>query len=83
MEDLYVIKKYGVDAFKVPISIDEKDLRTQKFMGYLSEVNEYNLSYFLAFNKNFASKLTLKQAALLVAKLNKLNLLFYEIEKYE
>lgn len=82
MNEYFVIKKHAIDPFIIPVT-EEQTNRSQKLIGYLSDVDKWALCYFIVSNKKFASKFTLYDASLLIAKLNKLNLLFYEIERYE
>lgn len=75
----YTIKKHTKNAFEVNVYANKLD-RSITADGYLSDVDLQYLQYRVVKNKSFASKFNLHDASLLVAKLNKLNLIFYEIE---
>lgn len=76
----FVIKKHKLDPFKIEVNAPPTQ-RNNALIGYLADVSLYSLTYFTVSNKKFATRLNLYDASLLVAKLNKLNLLFYEIEE--
>lgn len=73
MEDKkYVIKKNKVDPF-------QPHDKGAFFIGYLSDFDEHTLVYKLTKSIFEAHTFNLYDGALAVAKLNKLNMLFYEI----
>lgn len=76
----FVIKKHKLDPFRLEVDATPT-VRNNALVGYLADVSLYSLNYCTVSNKKFATRFTLYHASLLVAKLNKLNLLFYELEE--
>lgn len=76
----YVIKKHSADPFRIPVYA-EQEVRQEGFVGYLADVDLNSLTYVTVGSEKFATRFNMYNASLLVAKLNKLNLRFYEIEE--
>lgn len=72
----YVIKEHKVNPFD-PFQTD------QYLMGYLEYLDHITLAYKHTPHLVCASIMTLQEGALAVAKLNKLNMRFYELCLYE
>lgn len=76
---LYAIKEYKGDVFRVSFYGDKFE-KNNHFLGYIADVDMGTLSFNTVNTLSMASCFTLNEAALLVIKLNKLNLLkYYEI----
>lgn len=76
----YVIKKHTVTPFDIGV-YDAPAIRRINAVGYLADVDIDTLKYVTVSDKAMASEFFLYDAALLLSKLNKLNLCFYEIEQ--
>jgi hypothetical protein len=76
----YIVKKHSTNPFDIGIH-DKPIPRGMGSMGYLSNIDLFSLAYEIVHQKEAATKLSLYDVSLLVAKLNKLNLHFYEIEE--
>lgn len=77
---LYVIKEHACSPFDVPLSLDE---RNKGLLGYLTDIDLNTLNFRITTNPYVATRLAMFEASLLISKLNKLNLRFYEIEEFE
>jgi hypothetical protein len=76
---LYAIKEHKGDAFRISFYGDKSE-KNKHFVGYIADVDMGTLSFVTVNKLSMASCFTLNEAALLVIKLNKLNLLkYYEI----
>lgn len=75
----YVIKKHQINPFDIAIHSDVIE-RNINFEGYLADVDLYQCQYHVVKSPILASRFTLNDASLLTAKLNKLNMRFYEVE---
>jgi hypothetical protein len=78
----FVIKEHSASPFDIPVLADTLE-RSKNSIGYLADVDKYSLSYRIVNNKSIAKVFNLHDASLIVAKLNKMNMRFYEIEYYE
>ena len=78
----FVIKEHSASPFDIPVLADILE-RSKNSIGYLADVDKYSLSYRIVNNKSIAKVFNLHDASLIVAKLNKMNMRFYEIEYYE
>ena len=76
----YIIKEHSCSPFDVPRAFDE---RNKGLLGYLTDINTDTLDYRTSPSPYVATKLSMFEASLLISKLNKLNLRFYEIQEYE
>jgi len=76
----FVIKKHSTDPFRIPVSATPEE-RNGGFIGYLADVDLNALTYVTVTTPKFAKRFNMYDASLLVSKLNKLNLRFYEIEQ--
>jgi len=78
----YVIKEHSVNPYDIAVLADGVE-RNRNAVGYLADLDKYSLTYRLVNNKQFGKAFNLHDASLIVAKLNKLNMRFYELEYYE
>lgn len=78
----YVIKEHSASPFDIQVSADGIE-RSKNGIGYLADLDKYSLTYRLVNTKTFAKTFNLHDASLLIAKLNKMNMRFYELEHYE
>jgi hypothetical protein len=76
----YIIKEHSCSPFDVPHSYEE---RNKSLLGYLTDINTDSLTFRTSPSPYVATKLSMFEASLLISKLNKLNLRFYEIQEYE
>lgn len=76
----YIVKEHSCSPFDVSHSLEE---RNKCLLGYLTNINTYTLTFRTSPSPYVATKLSMFEAALLISKLNKLNLRFYEIQEYE
>jgi hypothetical protein len=78
----FVIKEHSASPFDIPVLADGME-RNKNGIGYLADLDKYSLTYRLVNNKQFGKVFNLHDASLIVAKLNKMNMRFYELELYE
>jgi hypothetical protein len=72
----YVIKEHKVSPF-------DKHEPDQFFLGFLTDFDHYTLAFKTTKLPLHASIMNLREAALAVAKLNKMNMRFYELCDYD
>lgn len=77
---VYIIKEHTCSPFDVSLSPDE---RNKGLLGYLTDIDLHSVNYRITTNPYVATRLGMFEASLLISKLNKLNLRFYEIEEFE
>lgn len=74
--DLYVIKEHKVSPFTW-------HMPDEYLVGYITDLDLHTLAYRTCNGVMAASLLTLPEAAKAIAKLNKLNMRYFEICKFE
>jgi len=75
------MKKYSIkEHMASPFDPQEKD---QFLIGYLKDFDHHTMAFKITKSPLYASIMNLRQGALAVAKLNKLNMRFYELCAYE
>jgi hypothetical protein len=72
----YVIKEHKVSPF-------DKHEPDQFFLGFLTDFDHHTLAFKTTKTPLHASIMNLREAALAVAKLNKMNMRFYELCDYD
>jgi hypothetical protein len=77
---VYIIKEHACSPFDVSMSPDERD---KGLLGYLTDIDLHTLKYRITTNPYVATRIGMFEASLLISRLNKLNLRFYEIEEFE
>jgi|694.fasta_scaffold46866_4 hypothetical protein len=78
----YVIKKHQSNPFDIAVHADILE-RNVNLEGYLCDVDIYTCQYTVVKSPILASRYNIADASLLVAKLNKLNMRFYEIDQIQ
>ena len=75
------MKKYSIkEHMASPFDPQQED---QFLIGYLTELDHHTMAFKTTRTPLYASIMNLKQGALAVAKLNKLNMRFYELCAYD
>jgi hypothetical protein len=75
------MKKYSIkEHMASPFDPQEQD---QFLIGYLKDFDHHTMAFKITKSPLYASIMNLRQGALAVSKLNKLNMRFYELCAYE
>jgi|APGre2960657404_1045060.scaffolds.fasta_scaffold07612_5 hypothetical protein len=75
------MKKYSIkEHMASPFDPQEQD---QFLIGYLKDFDHHTMAFKITKSPLYASIMNLRQGALAVAKLNKLNMRFYELCAYD